>query len=338
MTTPPVSLTPERASTSALAAAVIVALASGCDGPCWNTRTTPAHLTAWLEQSNGQPAAGKPIAVEDDVFPAPMGDLNGDGRTDLLSRDTAGQLCAQLSKGDGSFAAPACTGARDVRPLVAWRTADFNRDGTLDLAQVYFFSVTVSMGKGDGTFAASVEVPVLHDLNRSDGQLEMIGSGDFDGDGATDLVVAGPAAGAEATSSTEALYVVHGEGDGSFRPPVANPTTWSRLGPLAVGDFDEDGRADVVALSSTSAPAETNAVVLWRGQRDRALSAPGWSQVAERRDSSTIAVADFNGDGHLDAGGPRRRSISWLSGRQRRRDLRARATDCCSPVHRSLGG
>ncbi|WP_116947454.1 FG-GAP-like repeat-containing protein [Jiangella endophytica] len=68
---------------------------------------------------------------------------------------------------------------------------------------------------------------------------------DFDGDGNTDLI---------ARENTGRLYFFPGEGGRTLAPPVpiGTATTWNRYTALAGGsDFDNDGRADMVARENT---------------------------------------------------------------------------------------
>src|SRR5262249_50404142 len=81
------------------------------------------------------------------------GDFNGDGRLDLATPSTRpDDVMIPLGQGDGTFQPgltfkidPAQSRQSDVR------TADFNRDGRLDLAVVNLNSGTISvlLGRGD---------------------------------------------------------------------------------------------------------------------------------------------------------------------------------------------
>src|SRR5205807_2406115 len=70
--------------------------------------------------------------------------------------------------------------------------------------------------------------------------------GDFNGDGKPDLVTGN--AGDLNLGAGGSLGILLGNGDGSFRP-VANLPVASNPIAVAVGDFNKDGKLDVVAAN-----------------------------------------------------------------------------------------
>lgn len=106
---------------------------------------------------------------------------------------------------------------------------------------------------------------------------------DFDGDGRLDVVVT--------DFATTTPRLLRNIGGGRFAAPQSLPAASGVLS-VVVGDFNRDGRPDVVGRSSS-------AVVLWAGNGD------GTFRIAQRLQSDgnaqpAIAAGDVNGDGHLD--------------------------------------
>lgn len=111
-----------------------------------------------------------------------VGDLNGDGILDLVSND--GHVL--LGNSNGTF-----TVGVTLPGIGPYAVGDFNGDGILDLSALvttpYYdgtsYTVTMLLGKGDGTFTATAA------SQPSGNDPVAIASGDFNGDGVSDLVV-----------------------------------------------------------------------------------------------------------------------------------------------------
>src|SRR5262249_29830519 len=94
------------------------------------------------------------IAPGLDVFDMVTGDLNGDGLPDLIASGSRQGINVLLGRPRGGFAAPAPIGA----PGCFVARGDLDSDGHLDLVSACG-TVTVQLGRGDGTFADRVESP-----------------------------------------------------------------------------------------------------------------------------------------------------------------------------------
>jgi uncharacterized protein (DUF2141 family) len=168
--------------------------------------------------------------------------------------------------------------------------ADFDGDGKLDIAVANYGNpstgdnggVSILLGNGDGTFQAATLI--------SAGKNPIsIAVGDFSNDGRKDLVVSDY--GARSTGGNGSVSVLLGNGDGTFQTPITL-SAGNEPFPLAVGDFNGDGRLDVAVSDFDSG------VYLFLGNGDGSFRAPvlinaGTNPVA-------IAAADLNGDGKLD--------------------------------------
>jgi hypothetical protein len=210
-------------------------------------------------------------------------DFNNDGKLDLaIANCTSGTISILLGKGDGTFQ-PHVDYAAQTSPqfLVA---GDFNGDGKLDLAVANYGpdysagSVSVFLGKGDGTFEAQqVYGAGINPFG--------IMTGDFDHDSKLDLAVVN-------NNGIWGVSVLLGNGDGSFRGPVlyvtgANP----RVG--VVGDFNGDGNLDLAVGDCIQ-----NSLSVLMGDGLGQFSSP--TNYATGNNVQAVAGGDFDLDGKLD--------------------------------------
>jgi hypothetical protein len=184
-------------------------------------------------------------------------------------------------------------------------TADFNKDGKLDLVVGYTSGgdVSILLGNGDGTFRP----PVTYSVGQGGSQFFQIAVGDLNADGKLDFVVS------DNDDNNVAVFI--GNGDGTFQPKVtyvAGPYPSS----IAIADLNGDGKPDLVVTNQNCPPPAcgvgTVSILLGNGGgtfqsqvQYPTGSGPNW-----------VAVGDFNRDGKLDlavvngeAGGPSNVSI-----------------------------
>ena len=214
----------------------------------------------WFEPSSGQVATwlmSSPAAISSPTFPASVGtgsswvlsgigDINGDGRADLVWRDSGtGQALVWLMAATGTVASTLDLG---VVPLsYALRgVGDFNGDGIGDLLwfQASDGQVAVWLMAANGTHTAAFPGAV------GPGTWLPYRVGDFDSDGKADLFWR------DAASGMTVVWYMNGGIIADFDFFVSVPLADWDLG--SVGDFDLDGRADVMWY----APGNGN-VVRW---------------------------------------------------------------------------
>jgi len=147
----------------------------------------PGSVSVLLGVGDGSFQAPASFVVSGAANAVAVGDFNGDGFKDVVVSQTsfsaAGSISELLGNGDGTLQSAAkinIVGSSSVA------VADFDRDGTLDLAVTNPNTNTVSifLGNGDGSFGAATLIPA--GLSPS-----AIVVGDFNNDGNPDLAVAG---------------------------------------------------------------------------------------------------------------------------------------------------
>jgi len=166
--------------------------------------------------------------------------------------------------------------------------ADLNNDGKLDLLVDSTNSnsasqLAVALGNGDGTFQPA-KVAVA-DLGEG-GQGFVLG--DFNGDGKLDIALITP------NSSPSTVSVFLGNGDGTFQPAIVSGSQSNTFyGGLVIGDFNQDGKLDLVTNYRTGSD-QGFSVLLGNGD--------GTFQVGTNNSTpfGIGLVGDFNGDGVLD--------------------------------------
>ena len=208
------------------------------------------------------------------------GDLNGDGRPDVLARTTFNGVYAMLTNSDGTLGSyiPVYYTGTTVADILL---ADFNNDGKLDvvIADTGTNSLVALPGNGDGTFAA----PVITTLTIAPTELAL---GDFNGDGHPDVLVR------SATGPSFAIF----KSDGALQFSLLSSSVALTSSPYrtAVGDVDGDGKTDVVI--GLSAPV---GLQVHFGKGDGTFDSPVAVAGAPTA-SSDIALGDLNSDGRVD--------------------------------------
>ncbi|MGE3934023.1 MAG: FG-GAP repeat domain-containing protein [Rhodospirillaceae bacterium] len=210
------------------------------------------------------PPAGTPAA----------GDLDGDGRGDLIWRHASGELATWLMDGATALSSHHRGDISNDWSIIA--KGDFDGDGRSDLIWRNASGELATWLMDGATVLSS------HHRNDISNDWSLIGAGDLDGDGKADLIwrnAGGELAtwlmdGATATSS-------HHRGD------ISND--WSLIGE---GDLDGDGKADLIWRNASGELAT------WLMDGATAISSHHRSDISN--DWSLIGMGDLDGDTRTD--------------------------------------
>ncbi len=217
-------------------------------------------------------------------------DLTGDGRLDLVAASAASNTVSVLAgNGAGGFgkAVNFATGGRFAHDLAL---GDFDGDGNLDagVANLRSNSVSVLWGDGAGSFGPATRFA-------AGGVPLALTAGDFNGDGRADLAVANGSAsyttmllgaGTRGSLAFEGQAQAHSGGSGAARPRT-----------IAVGDFDVDGKLDLVLTTESGRDVR---VLLGNGNGTFIAPFTFATGLHHARAPLALLVADLNGDGLSD--------------------------------------
>jgi fibronectin type 3 domain-containing protein len=215
-------------------------------------------------------------------------DLNGDGKQDLAITNSADNTVSiLLGNADGTFTPqpiPLVTGSVPY----SLAAADFNGDHDLDLVVTNFANgalstVSVFLGKGDGTFQAPVTYPV------GSGPISVT-TGDFNGDGFIDLAVANQ------NDHSVSILLNNNDGSGTFQAAVPYQAGTADVAAVVTGDFNGDGKLD---LALTNPSNDTVSVLLGNGDGTFQAAVP-YATGNSLDHPIAVSAFDFNADGKLD--------------------------------------
>jgi len=204
--------------------------------------------------------------VSQDRYPRLIGDVNGDGRADIVGFRDEGVVVA-LGKSNGTFGPETNVGNFLTNTSGGWNRmqnyprelADVNGDGRDDIVAFGSGGVVVVLGKADGTFdnANGISTKNVFGTNKESGGWYSFDRfprrlGDVNGDGRADIVGFG----------SQGTVVAFGKSDGTFTQSVLAskdfPNRTDDSGyysfnkyPRHIADVNGDGLADIVGFGSS---------------------------------------------------------------------------------------
>lgn len=215
------------------------------------------------------------------------GDFNGDGYADLVDVGGFEGGVVRLNNQAGGFEVSDKLGLgtdSGHTVVVGLINGDLKPDLAVSRNAFANSTVTVFLGDGLGDFTATGNFAV--------GSLPVdLALGDFDGNGTTDIVTANEFGGT--------VSMLLGNGSGSYGAAVdfvARGVATQGPSAIASGDFDEDGKLDVVVTG----PSAEMAILF--GDGAGGLGVPVSFNL--NGSSEAVLVADFNNDNNLDIASP----------------------------------
>lgn len=276
------------------------------------------RAAVWLGLPDGG-FTGPAGTLEPDVHLLALADMNRDGHLDLVATHHD-QAEIYMAFGDGRGGLSPAPGS----PFLAHAgrphnhgllVGDVNGDGAPDIITFNQVdrSVSVLLGEGQGSLAPAPGSPISMSSEVYPGAL-----GDLDADGHLDLAVP--------LLTGHAVAVLRGDGRGQFTPAPGSPySTIARPYYAAIGDFDRDGRADVLVAHDDSAQ-----LTLLNGQPNGSFARAEGAPFTPGARVFALAAADFDGDGALDVAAGAGDRVMLLRGALGRPFTRACKSDLSS--------
>lgn len=247
----------------------------------------------YVEFSNGDGLYTGPFRYQapsyngstDTIAQLALGDFNHDGSMDIaVFTYASGNVYIFFNDGHGTFSlgpnysyGPAGGTVGSVSAVAA----DFNHDQIFDLAFIADGRLNVWLGNANGGFTPGPSQTVY-------GQsLEM---GDFDGDGAADLLIYNDPA------AVSSAYVYYGDRTGAF-PQSIKLSLPEGSAAFSAGDVNTDGKMDVIAVDPT---VSTKHLFVFYGDSSRAFSSRTTISGARCLADVPARVADLDGNGQND--------------------------------------
>ena len=265
-------------------------------GLCDYQGNPPCYLKVLLNKGSGKFHGLPPFGRYSNQVAAAViaGDFNNDGILDLAAFEGYDVLVF-LGNGDGTFKRKQTIHFQNPGGFAAV-TADFNGDGKLDLVAAYGSNnLYLMLGNGDGTFQKPRRILTdKYEIGCGTGQ-GSLAVNDFNGDGNPDLAFCDRRS--SGGSVAVRLGILLGNGDGTFQRVAYYSPGAPYGGFFAAGDFNSDGKTDLI-FSGLDSEYSPQFDVLW-GNGDGTFQRPKRIYLPHFYGGLPV-LGDFNSDGLLD--------------------------------------
>ncbi|MCW3095457.1 MAG: hypothetical protein JWL77_1075 [Chthonomonadaceae bacterium] len=251
-----------------------------------NTKSTDFPLTPGAFQQVKKSPLGVDSAFVTKLSSIPIfPDFNNDGNTDLLIQNASTNAIASWFMQGSQWNGGAFFSLTPPSDYALVGVGDFSGNGANTLLLQSRTTNQVALWYTSGANNATIPGGHFLDLTPASGW-KVVGIGDFNGDGKSDLVFQN-----QTTNQIAIWFMNNYVYLGGVLMPFTPPTGWTVAG---VGDFNADGFPDIAFQNQT-----TGQIVLWYmnnstyvgGTLLTTVPASGWK---------VVGVGDYNGDGSAD--------------------------------------